>query len=339
MDLRRLAALVVFVPAVAVAAPQASGGAAAPPAAPAAAKPVAAAARAPQARPVAAPSAAAGPQAAPTAPASKPTLDWRSRLAVAVRDLQTADAALFDRLNALQPDREVEGELYFNPKELGDRRAATVLLRRLLAGTDPARVRRAIVDALPLTGGDWQAGAAAMVNLDASPLVRKKLIEVMRYAEAEHSLQGLRNGLKDEDPDVRAAAARAAGFHPQGGELFPEIHAAYLTGDDELRVAAIQALGMLKLPRSRDILIAALGDEDREVRLQAFVALEQIDPDGLLELPQLERLAKDRKSHRIARKAQLLLQKRRAQRKARKQAAAVTAATSPGPSAAAPAAP
>lgn len=363
MDLRRLAALAVFVPAVAVAAPQTSAPTASAPtvaAAPTPANPPVAAAPNPAKPPVAAASTAAPtptpakppvaaaptakPPVAPSAPA-KPgtktavTLDWRSRLALAVRDLQAADPALFDRLNAIQPDREVEGELYFTQQDLHDRRAATVLLRRLLAGTDPAKVRRAIADALPLTGGDWQAGAAAMVGLDASPLVRKKLIEVMRYADAKHSLHGLRLGFKDEDLDVQAAAARAAGFHPQGGELFPELHSAYLTGDWDLRAAAVQALGMLRLPRSRDILIAALGDEEREVRLQALVALEQLDPEGLLELPQLERLAKDRKSHRIARMAQLLLQKRRAARKARKQAGTVTAATSPPAPAAPPAAP
>lgn len=284
------------------------------------ARPVAAA---PSPAPAPAPTTAKAPTAASTT-AAKPALDWRSRLAVAVRDLQKTDPALLARLEQLQPTRGVDDELSFAAEGLHDKRAATVLLRRLLQGKDPADVRAAIVDALPLTGGDWQEGAAAMVGLDASPLVRKKLIEVMRYAEPPHSVTGLRHGFKDEDPAVNVAAARAAGFHKHGDELFTELYSATFDADGDLRAAAVQALGMLKLPRSREILVKALADDDREVRLQAFLALEQLDPDGLLAMPELDRLAKDRKSHRIARKAQLLLQKRRALHKSGKR---VTVAT------------
>jgi hypothetical protein len=42
---------------------------------------------------------------------------------------------------------------------------------------------------------------------------------------------------------------------------------------------------MLKVPRSREILLKALYDEEREVRLQGLLALEQLDPEGVLELP------------------------------------------------------
>jgi HEAT repeat protein len=292
----------------------------------------------------AAPTAAPAPPATPAVakPAAKPAppLDWRSRLAVAVRELQKTDPALLARLENLQPVRAVDGELSFAAEALHDRRAATVLLRRLLAGKDPAEVRGAIVDALPQTGGDWQEGAAALVGLDASPRVRKKLIEVMRYADPPHSIHGLRLGFKDEDPDVNVAAARAAGFHKQGAELFDELYSATFDTDWDLRAAAVQALGMLKVPRSREILIKALRDEEREVRLQALLALEQLDPDGLLELPELDRLAKDRKSHRIARKAQLLLQERRARRRAGGAARVTTAKTAaPAAKATPPAAP
>jgi HEAT repeat protein len=292
----------------------------------------------------AAPTAAPAPPATPAVakPAAKPAppLDWRSRLAVAVRELQKTDPALLARLENLQPVRAVDGELSFAAEALHDRRAATVLLRRLLAGKDPAEVRGAIVDALPQTGGDWQEGAAALVGLDASPRVRKKLIEVMRYADPPHSIHGLRLGFKDEDPDVNVAAARAAGFHKHGAELFDELYSATFDTDWDLRAAAVQALGMLKVPRSREILIKALRDEEREVRLQALLALEQLDPDGLLELPELDRLAKDRKSHRIARKAQLLLQERRARRRAGGAARVTTAKTAaPAAKATPPAAP
>jgi HEAT repeat protein len=196
----------------------------------------------------AAPTAAPAPPATPAVakPAAKPAppLDWRSRLAVAVRELQKTDPALLARLENLQPVRAVDGELSF----AAEARAATVLLRRLLAGKDPAEVRGAIVDALPQTGGDWQEGAAALIGIDASPRVRKRLVEIMRYADAPHSVHGLRLGFKDEDPEVNIAAARTAGFSRQGPELAPELYSSTFDTDWDLRAAAVQSLGMLKAP-------------------------------------------------------------------------------------------
>lgn len=259
-------------------------------------------------------------------PAPPPRLDWRERVAVAVEALQTSDPALLARIDRLQPDRAVEDALFFSQAELHDPRVAPVLLRRLLRSDDPVKVRCALVDALPLTGGDWQEGAAALVALDASPRVRKQLVEIMRYAAPPHSVHGLRLGFKDEDPEVNIAAARTAGFSKSGEELFPELYSSTFDADWDLRAAAVQALGMLKLPKSREVLIKALADEEREVRLQAFLALEQLDPEGILYLPQLEALAKDRKSHRIARKAELMLRKRRAAEKAAEKAGRAPAA-------------
>ncbi len=261
---------------------------------------------------------------APT-PASKPTdkaaapqvqLDWRARVAIGIQALQSADPALLDRLEKMQPDRKVGEEVVFTQAELHDARAAAVLLRRLMQGADPVKVRRALVDALPHTGGDWQEGAAALIGVDASPLVRKKLIEVMRYASPPHSVQGLRLGFKDEDPEIKIAAARTAGFSRSGPELVPELYSSTFDTDWDLRAASVQALGMLKLPQSREVLIKALYDEEREVRLQALLALEQLDPEGIVFLPEIDILARDRKSHRIARKADMLLRKRRAALKA-----------------------
>jgi HEAT repeat protein len=261
-------------------------------------------------------------------PADGPQLDWRSRVAVAIAELQKQDAKLLKHLEALQPDTMTEDAFAFTQPELHDPRAAAVLLRRLLQGADSAVVRCALVDALPATGGDWQEAAAALVAVDASPRVRKQLVEVMRYAEAPHNIHGLRLGMKDEDLEVQVAAARTAGFSRNGADLSQELYSSTFDADWDLRAAAVQALGMLKLPKSRDVLLKALDDEEREVRLQALLALEQLDPEAVIWLPQLDKLAKDRKSHRIARKAELLLQKRRAAEKANKKAGKQATATS-----------
>jgi HEAT repeat protein len=261
----------------------------------------------------------ARPRQSPAEPAPKasspagrpaPKLDWRARVAVEIEALQQREPAQLDKLMALQPDRAVEDALFFSQPEASDRRAAPVFLRRLLAGTESVKVRRALAEALPQTGGDWQEAAAALIAVDASPVVRKQLVETMRYAGPPHSVEGLRRGFKDEAPEVKVAAARAAGFSRSGADLFEELYSSTFDVDPDLRAAAVQAFGMLRLPSSRDVLIKALSDDDREVRLQALLSLEQIDPEGLLHLPQLEALAKDRKSHRISRKATQLLRKK-----------------------------
>ena len=252
--------------------------------------------------------------------ASKPApapLDWRARVAIALKELQTSAPDRLAALDKLQPTRSGD-DLSFGQADIHDPRAAAVLLRRLLQGEEPVAVRRALVDALPQTGGDWQEGAAALIGIDASPTVRKRLVEIMRYADAPHSVNGLRLGFKDEDPEVNIAAARTAGFSRHGPDLAPELYSSTFDTDWDLRAAAVQSLGMLRLPQSREVLLKALYDEEREVRLQGLLALEQLDPEGVLWLPEIDRLARDRKSHRIARKADLMLQKRRAAQKAGK---------------------
>ena len=291
----------------------------------------------------AAPTATAAP-AGKLAVAAKPVpapLDWRARVAIALKTLQTEAPDRLAQLDKLQPTRSGrDDELAFAPTALHDPRAAAVLLRRLLQGEDPVAVRCALVDALPQTGGDWQEGAAALIGIDASPAVRKRLVESMRYADAPHSVHGLRLGFKDEDPEINIAAARTAGFSRQGPDLVTELYSSTFDTDWDLRAAAVQSLGMLRLPQSREVLLKALYDEEREVRLQGLLALEQLDPEGVLWLPEIDLLARDRKSHRIARKADLMLQKRRAAEKAGKpaklSAAASKPATAPAPATATP---
>ncbi len=249
------------------------------------------------------------------APAPRgPKLAWSARTAIAIADLQVRDPALYKKLAALQPNHRVGDELSFSQPELADPRAAPVLLQRLLNGNDPVAVRLALVDALPNTGGDWQEGAAALVAVDASPRVRKKLVEVLRYVPPPHNLSGLRLALHDEDLSVRVAAARTAGFTRDGTALFTELVSATFDEDWDMRAAAVQALGQLTGPRgtpqqnpARDRLVRMLTDERAEVRLQVLLALERIDPAGLRRLPDLERLARDRRSPQVAEVARRLL--------------------------------
>ena len=239
-----------------------------------------------------------------------PALAWNARTAIAVADLQARDPGLYKKLAALRPDRRVGDEQFFSQSVISDPRAAAVLLQRLLNGHDPVAVRLAVVDALPATGGDWQEGAAALVAVDASPRVRKKLVEVLRYIAPPNNLRGLRLAMQDEDLAVRVAATRTAGFTRDGVGLYTELVSASFDEDWDMRSAAAQALGQLRVRAARDRLVRMLADEHPEVRLQVLIALERVDPEGVRHLPELARLARDRQSRRLAALARRLLKER-----------------------------
>lgn len=237
-----------------------------------------------------------------------PKLTWQQRTAIAIDTLQRDEPELYKKLHALRPNRKVGDEQQFTQAIAADPRAAPVFLQRLLNGKDPISVRLALVDALPATAGDWQEGVAALVAIDASPRVRKKLVETLRYVSPPHDIDGLRLAFHDEDPRVRAAATRAAGFARDGIGLFQEVVS--MTFDDEdwdVRAAAVQTLGKFKQKVAWPTLQRMLGDPRKEVRLQALLALENIDADAARQLPQLDALARDKSDPRLAGVAKRLL--------------------------------
>jgi len=244
----------------------------------------------------------------PQAPEPEPTpVAWTVRTVLAIAELQAQDPALYQKLLTIKPNRWVGSELFFAQPEIADPRAAPVLLKRLLNGDDSVLTRLAVVDALPSTGGDWQQGAAALVAVDAYPRVRKKLVEVMRYVSWPHNVDGLRLAFTDEKAPVRVAAARATGFARDGAGLYNELMNGTFDDDWDMRAACVQALGQLHATAARDRLIGMLADEQAEVRLQTMMALDRIDPEGLRERPELERLARERDHWKVADMAKRLL--------------------------------
>lgn len=249
------------------------------------------------------------PTPAPVPPPPKPEppkLTWQQRTAIAIAELQQSDPARYKKLHAMRPNRRVGDEMQFAQADAADPRAAPVFLQRLLSGHDSIPVRLALVDALPATAGDWQEGVAALVAVDASPRVRKKLVETLRYVDPPHDIAGLRLAFADEDLQVRVAAARTAGFARDGVGLFQEVVSMTFDDDWDLRAAAAQSLGMFKHAAAWPQLLRMLGDPHPQVRRQVLLALEHIDAAAASELPELDKLAKDRQNPRVAAEARRL---------------------------------
>ncbi|MGB1013377.1 MAG: HEAT repeat domain-containing protein [Nannocystaceae bacterium] len=231
-------------------------------------------------------------------------LDWKQRVAIKNAEYKRADPEQHEALNSLQPSKGPNPALDLTQIQ-GNKQAAPVLVTRLMSGETEAN-RRALAEALPTTGGDWQEPAAALIKLDADAKVRVALVQSMRYAEAPHSVEGLRLGFADEDPKVQAAAARTAGFSKQGRMLYDELHSSLFAEDWDLRAAAAQSLGKLEMQEARSGLIRALGDEHPEVRLYALVALEKIEPSGVANIPEVHQLTKD-SDDRVAKEARRIV--------------------------------
>jgi hypothetical protein len=223
----------------------------------------------------------------------EPPKEWRERASLALAQMEERDPILYERLMTVQPNRKVGTELFFTQPDVSEPYAAPVLLKRLLDSKDPIPVRLAVVDALPTTGGDWQEGAAAWASLDGSQLVRKKLVEMLRYIPAQHAIKALRIAFRDEEDEVRIAAARTTGFVRDGIDLYPELIASTTDDNWDMRVAAAQALGQLRAKAAWDRLVRMLSDPHPQVRLRALLSLERIDPVAVRRLPDLTRLAKN----------------------------------------------
>src|SRR5205823_9534751 len=104
---------------------------------------------------------------------------------------------------------------------------------------------------------------------DPDPTLRRVAMELLAGLAGGEAGPAVLRGLRDEDPMVRAAAARGA-----GGEALADVARLASDPDAGVRLAAVGALATADLPPDRaEILRAALADPDHRVRARAAGAL------------------------------------------------------------------
>jgi len=236
------------------------------------------------------------PADAPGASSEPPLADWQDWLTGELARAERERPATVAELRAATPVATRAGHPRFTNEALEQPGAATVLLGRLSRGTDPSPVRAALAEALPRAGGPYGAALVGLMTLEKDPEVRVAMVSALRRAAAEPALAGLRAGLDDVDPRVRAAAAEVASRRPDGATLADPLIARLADDSAEVRLVATRSLGALAVEAAFPALQAKLRDmspETAEVRLHSLRALARIDAARAATLPELAALRDD----------------------------------------------
>jgi len=235
-------------------------------------------------------------------------------MAIDVDSFKQDDALRYMRVRTAVPNEEDSDDPEFIALLSGDPRSAAVILQRLMSASEPLELRTALVQQLPYTRGDWQEAGAVLIKIDPDWQVRKALVETMRYAEAPHAAIGLRSGLEDETPAVRAAAGRTAAFQQSATLIEAELLTTLRDDPDwETRAAVAHSLGILKLGSAFPGLVTALADRDPRVRLATLLSLERLDIAAAAELDEVKRLSRGDADARLTTAARRIIKLSKAQ--------------------------
>ncbi|MCH2118196.1 MAG: HEAT repeat domain-containing protein [Pirellulales bacterium] len=114
---------------------------------------------------------------------------------------------------------------------------------------------------------------ARQIQIEPDPLVREIIIETIANFRTPLAQQVLQAGLHDEESAVRIASCHGLGIQGDPGAVINLEKTLRGENDQDVRLAAAEALGSIKTPDSIQALSFAL--EDRDPALQ-FVAVESL---------------------------------------------------------------
>lgn len=132
---------------------------------------------------------------------------------------------------------------------------------------------------------------------DASAYARIAAIKALARTKTPDVSEALQVALRDEEQDVRAAAARALGELPGKAPIVALVAAAQREQEHwSVRAAALRAMGELRERAFLNTITRALEDDDDSVRIAAIGAVAQVE--GIGAAPRLALIAqRERQPH------------------------------------------
>ena len=117
---------------------------------------------------------------------------------------------------------------------------------------------------------------ARQIQVEPDPLVRAAVIRTIAEFRAPISQQVLEAGLADEDAAVRIACCRALGRRAEATAVGHLAQSLRNDKDQDVRLAAAEALGLIKSPESMQALVVALNDRDPAMQYVGVQSMKSV---------------------------------------------------------------
>ncbi len=187
------------------------------------------------------------------------------------------DPVLYDSLITLQPTMTRAGFPRFSHPDLAQEGAAEVFAVRLQEGGEAIEVRAALASTLAYSADPDLL--LQLIDQEEDPLVRMHLLAGLEKLEPDLALPVLTAGLRDSSVGIRVESARVLSLREDCALAAPELIAALSDPEPEVRAMAARALGWHHIEEGFDPLLPLLSDVDTKVRLQAVRSLGRIDAE------------------------------------------------------------
>jgi HEAT repeats len=171
--------------------------------------------------------------------------------------------------------------------------AGVVLVDRLRRGEVSTDWRGGLALAAVRAGGVPAEDLIGLFRDEPSAEARAVLLDVLKDAEKGLALAGLAEAMADDSATVRAAALQVLGGRADGAARADLVLTGTRDADPEVRAAAFQAVGWLGLSDLWDAAVVGLADPQARVRMKALRALERLDADRAVTLPEVQAMSQD----------------------------------------------
>jgi HEAT repeat protein len=235
--------------------------------------------------------------------------NWETRHRASWVLLQRNEPAFVAELMEMNPVITRAGFPRFIGEFRGLPQTSTVMLERfLLSDGEETPLRRALVESLVFTQGDWEQAVSTLILTESDADVRVMMTSLMRRADVQWAIPTLQQAMTDESSAVRTEAAHSAGWLESGAELSENLIPLLEDDTATVRANAARALGWLDVSEAVSGMMPLLTDEDSTVRLRALRAIDSIDPTFAGGLSQLAGLSTDI-DRRVARLANEIIER------------------------------